>query len=189
MRRDAINKSLEVLKSGGILLTPTDTIWGLGCDAGNQAAVEKLIRLKQRPPEKSFIILMEGEHMLEQYLREVPAVAYDLIEYAEKPLTIVFPGARYLAPGVIHRDGSVGIRIVKRDCFCRDLLRRFRRPMVSTSANLSGRSAPAGPDEVDPALLRGTDYIVPAREGLPDRMEPSTIVRLGPGGEYSLIRK
>lgn len=187
--RDALNQALEVLRNGGTLLTPTDTIWGLSCDATNEAAVEKLMQLKQRPPEKSFIVLLDADYKLEQYLNEVPAVAYDLIEFAEKPLTIIFSGARRLAPNVINRDGSVGIRIVKPPSFCRKLLERFRKPIVSTSANLSGQPAPADLTGVDEQLLKGVDYVVPASEAAPGSARASTIIRLGPGGEYSLIRK
>lgn len=185
----ALNRALEVLKNGGVLLTPTDTIWGLSCDATNEAAVEKLIDLKQRPAGKSFIVLLDADYKLEQYLSEVPAIAYDLIEYAEKPLTIIFSCARRLAPNVINEDGSVGIRIVKQPSFCRKLLELFRKPIVSTSANLSGQPAPSDFSEVDQELLKKVDYVVPSREGTPADPKPSTIIRLGPGGEYSLIRK
>src|SRR3546814_702597 len=160
-QQDALKNSLEVLRDGGVLLTPTDTIWGLSCDATNEAAVKKLIRLKQRPSEKSFIVLIDADYKLEQYLYEVPAVAYDLIEFAENPLTIIFSGARRLAPNVINQDGSVGIRVVRQPGFCQKLLERFRKPIVSTSAYLSGQSAPSGPEEVTPELLNGVDYIVP----------------------------
>ncbi|QEC52339.1 L-threonylcarbamoyladenylate synthase [Anseongella ginsenosidimutans] len=187
--QEALNRALEVLKNGGILLTPTDTVWGLSCDATNEEAVEKLIQLKQRPAGKSFIVLLDADYKLEQYVRDVPGVAYDLIEYAEKPLTIIFPGARRLASSVINEDGSVGIRIVRQPSFCRKLLEKFRHPIVSTSANLSGQPAPAIFEEVDEILIKGVDYVVPAKEATPGTPRPSTIIRLGPGGEYSLIRK
>src|SRR5690606_19651844 len=181
----------------GILLTPTDTIWGLSCDATNEAAVERLIRLKQRPADKSFIILTDADYKLEQYVADVPSVAYDLIEFAEKPLTIIFSGAKRLAPTVVNKDGSVGIRVVKEQGFCRKLLERFRKPIVSTSANLSGQPTPGGPGEVAPEILTEVDYVVPAAVVFADATESnantsakaSTIIRLGAGGEYTLIRK
>lgn len=186
---EALNKALETLKSGGTLLTPTDTIWGLSCDATNEAAVEKLIQLKQRPSGKSFIILLDADYKLEQYLNDVPGIAYDLIEATEKPLTIIFSGARHLASNVINEDGSVGIRIVKAPSFCRSLLEKFRKPIVSTSANLSGQPSPLNFEDVDEHFLGGVDFVVPAAEAIPAIPKPSTIIRLGPGGEYSLIRK
>ncbi len=187
--REALKKSLEVLESGGILLTPTDTVWGLSCDATNEEAVQKLISLKQRPEGKSFIVLLDADYKLEQYVSQVPPVAYDLIELAEKPLTIIFDGARRLATGVINQDGSVGIRVVQPLCFCKRLLEKFRKPLVSTSANLSGRPAPVNRQEIPSDLIDQVDYAVPASEASTADSKPSTIIRLGPSGEYTLIRK
>lgn len=187
--REALKKSLEVLESGGILLTPTDTVWGLSCDATNEEAVQKLIHLKQRPEGKSFIVLLDADYKLEQYVSQVPPVAYDLIELAEKPLTIIFDGARRLASGVINQDGSVGIRVVQPHCFCKRLLEKFRKPLVSTSANLSGRPAPVNRQEIPADLIDQVDYAVPASEAASADSKPSTIIRLGPSGEYTLIRK
>lgn len=184
-----LNKALDVLQRGGILLTPTDTVWGLSCDATNEEAVQKLIRLKQRPGGKSFIVLLDADYKLEQYVTDVPDVAYDLLELTENPLTIIFSGAKRLAPGVINQDGSVGIRIVKPDCFCKKLLERFRKPLVSTSANRSGEPAPKDLSEVSAELISQVDYAVPASEATAAAVKPSTIIRLGPGGEYTLIRK
>lgn len=189
MHRQELEKALSVLRDGGTILTPTDTIWGISCDATSEEAVQKIVRLKQRQPEKSFIVLLDADYKLEQYLGEVPAVAYDLIEYAEKPLTIIFEGARRLAPGVINKDGSVGIRVVKQAGFCRRLLERFKKPLVSTSANLSGQPAPRTFSDIPPEITGGVDYVVPFEERSAGSPVPSTIVRLGPGGEYTLIRK
>src|SRR5690606_27597169 len=142
-----------------------------------------------RPEGKSFIVLLDADYKLEQYVSQVPPVAYDLIELAEKPLTIIFDGARRLATGVINQDGSVVIRVVQPLCFCKRLLEKFRKPLVSTSANLSGRPAPVNRQEIPSDLIDQVDYAIPASEASTADSKPSTIIRLGPSGEYTLIRK
>ena len=137
MLKDEVNKAFEVLKNGGLILYPTDTIWGIGCDATNAEAVDKVYKLKGRAEDKSLIVLLDNDNKLQSYIKEVPELAYDLIEYAENPLTIIYSGAKNLAPNAIAKDGSIGIRIVKHD-FCQQLLQRFRKPLISTSANTSG---------------------------------------------------
>lgn len=188
MLKEEINKALEVLKNGGVILYPTDTIWGLGCDATNVEAVEKLLKIKNRPAEKSLIVLLDVDSKIQSYINEVPEVAYDLIEYAENPLTIVFPGAKNLAPNVINSDGSVGIRIVKHD-FCTPLLQRFRKPIVSTSANLSGQPSPKFFDDIDPEILDVVDLVVDFEQENRSIKKPSTIMKLSPGGQFEFIRK
>ncbi|RZK52412.1 MAG: threonylcarbamoyl-AMP synthase [Pedobacter sp.] len=142
-----MNNALEVLKNGGVILYPTDTVWGLGCDATNEEAVAKVNAIKGRSADKSLIILLDNENKLQSYVTEIPEVAYELIEYAENPMTIVFSGAKNLAKNVINADGTIGIRIVKHD-FCEQLLQRFRKPIVSTSANISGQPTPKFFDEM-----------------------------------------
>ncbi len=137
----AVDEAVKVLKDGGVILYPTDTIWGLGCDATNPKAVEKIYQIKQRIDSKSLIILVNGLDMLYRHVKEVPEVADQLIEVSDKPLTIIYPGAIALAPNVIAGDGSVGIRIPDH-VFCQRLLYRFRKPIVSTSANISGDDSP-----------------------------------------------
>lgn len=188
MLKEEINKALEVLKNGGVILYPTDTIWGLGCDATNVEAVEKLLKIKNRPAEKSLIVLLDVDSKIQSYINEVPEVAYDLIEYAENPLTIVFPGAKNLAPNVINSDGSVGIRIVKHD-FCTPLVQRFRKPIVSTSANLSGQPSPKFFDDIDPEILDLVDLVVDFEQENRSIKKPSTIMKLSPGGQFEFIRK
>jgi len=188
MLKDEINKALEVLKNGGVILYPTDTIWGLGCDATNVEAVDKLLSIKNRPAEKSLIILLDVDSKLQSYITEVPEVAYDLIEYAENPLTIVFPGAKNLAPNVINVDRSVGIRIIKHD-FCTPLIQRFRKPIVSTSANLSGKPSPKFFDDIDPEILELVDLVVNFEQENRNIKKPSTIMKLSPGGQFEFIRK
>jgi len=188
MLRDEINKAFEVLKSGGVILYPTDTIWGLGCDATNAEAVEKLLKIKNRPAEKSLIVLLDVDSKLQSYVNEVPEIAYDLIEYAENPLTIIFSGAKNLAPNVINADGSVGIRIVKHD-FCTQLLQRFRKPIVSTSANLSGEPSPKFFDDIHPEILEAVDLVVDFEQENRSVKKPSTIMKLSPSGQFEFIRK
>ncbi len=186
--REEIAKAMEVLKSGGIILYPTDTIWGIGCDATNEQAVKKVQELKGRIASKSLIILLDNENKLAGYVREVPEIAYDLIEYAEKPLTIIYSGAKNLAPNIINEDGSIGIRIVKHP-FCEQLLQRFRLPIVSTSANTSGHPAPKNFTEIEEDILNGVDYVVDWEQDDLAEKTPSTIMKLEPDGRFSFIRK
>jgi len=188
MLKDEVNKAFEVLKNGGLILYPTDTIWGIGCDATNPEAVEKVFKLKGRAEEKSLIVLLDSDSKLQSYIKEVPEIAYDLIEYTENPLTIVYSGAKNLAPNAIAKDGSIGIRIVRHE-FCQQLLQRFRKPIISTSANLSGKPSPAIFDDIDETFLNGVDYVVNWEQDDRKEKKPSTIMKLEPGGLFSFIRK
>jgi L-threonylcarbamoyladenylate synthase len=188
MLKTEIEKALTVLKNGGVILYPTDTVWGLGCDATNAEAVEKINQIKGRSSDKSFIILLDNDSKLQSYVNEIPDVAYDLIEYAEHPLTIVFSGAKNLAKNVISADGSIGIRIVKHD-FVQQLLQRFRKPITSTSANLSGQPTPQFFDEIDSKIKDSVDYIVDWEQDLRNNEKSSTIMKLSPSGQFSFIRK
>jgi L-threonylcarbamoyladenylate synthase len=188
MFKEEINKSLEVLKSGGIILYPTDTIWGIGCDATNTEAVAKIFALKKRADSKSMIILLDSDNKLQSYVSEVPDIAYDLIEYAENPLTIIYSGAKNLAPNVINEDGSIGIRIVKHD-FCEQLIQRFRKPIVSTSANISGENSPAYFSEISQEIIDNVDYVVDLEQESKIQKRPSTIMKLESDGQFIFIRK
>jgi len=188
MLRNEIEKALTVLKNGGVILYPTDTIWGLGCDATNAAAAEKINTIKNRQADKSFIILLDNDSKIQSYVDEVPEVAYDLIEYAEHPLTIVFSGAKNLAKNVINEDGSVGIRIAKHD-FVQQLLQRFRKPITSTSANLSGQPSPQSFDDIAQEIKDSVDYVVNWEQDLRNNKKNSTIMKLSPSGQFSFIRK
>jgi L-threonylcarbamoyladenylate synthase len=188
MLKEEVNKALEVLKNGGVILYPTDTIWGLGCDATNAAAVEKIIALKGRPENKSMIILLDTENKLESYVSEVPEIAYDLIEYSENPLTIVFSGAKNLAANVINQDKSVGVRIVKH-AFCEQLIQRFRKPIVSTSANISGQPSPKNFMEITDEIIQGVDYVVNLEQDNTSEKKPSTIMKLEADGRFNFIRR
>ncbi len=188
MLKTEIEKALAVLKSGGVILYPTDTVWGLGCDATNAEAAERINRIKGRSSDKNFIILLDNDSKLQSYVNEVPDVAYDLIEYAEHPLTIIFSGAKNLASNVISPDGSVGIRIIKHD-FVQQLLQRFRKPITSTSANISGQPTPQCFDEIDEKIKQSVDYIVDWEQELRNNKKSSTIMKLSPSGQFSFIRK
>jgi L-threonylcarbamoyladenylate synthase len=188
MLKDEVNKVIDILKDGGIILYPTDTIWGIGCDATNEAAVDRIIKLKGRAENKSLIILLDTENKLESYVSEVPEIAYELIEYAENPLTIVFSGAKNLAPNVINHDKSVGVRIVKHP-FCQQLIQRFRKPIVSTSANLSGQSAPKNFNNISEEIIDGVDYVVNFEQDDITEKRPSTIMKLEADGRFSFIRR
>lgn len=183
-----INKALDTLREGGLILYPTDTVWGIGCDATNEAAVEKVDRLKGRDREKNFIVLLHDESRLESYVTDVPELAYQLIEYTEQPLTIVYSAAKNLAPNVPATDGSVGIRIVKHP-FCEQLLQRFRKPILSTSANISGQPTPVNFTEITEEVCNGVNYIVEYDRENKQEGQPSVIIKLESGGKFSFIRK
>jgi len=186
--KDEINKALNVLKSGGVILYPTDTVWGLGCDATNEEAVAKINAIKGRAADKSFIVLLSSDNQLQSYVTEIPDVAYELIEYAENPLTIIFSGAKNLAKNAINADGSIGIRIVKHN-FCEQLIQRLRKPITSTSANISGQPTPQFFDDITQDIIDSVNYVVDFEQELRVAKKPSTIIKLGPSGQFEFIRK
>ena len=188
MLKDEVNKALKVLQDGGIILYPTDTIWGIGCDATNTDAVKKIYALKQREESKSMIILVDTDNKLQSYITEVPDIAFDLIEYAENPLTLVMPGARNISPALIAADGSVGIRVSNHP-FCKQLIQRLRKPLVSTSANISGRPAPEYFSKIDEEIINGVDYVIDIDRYSTEIKKPSTIMRLSPNGSFEFIRR
>ncbi len=185
---DDITKALEILRSGGIVLYPTDTIWGLGCDATNPTAIKRIYEIKQREDAKSMLILMENPNLLNSYIHEVPEIAWDLIEVADNPLTIIYPGAKNLAPNLLAQDGSIGIRITS-EPFTQQLIQRFRKPLVSTSANISGQKSPQNFGEISEEIKRSVDYIVGYRQDDFSKSSPSGIIKLGIGGQIEIIRK
>jgi L-threonylcarbamoyladenylate synthase len=184
-----INKSFEVLKKGGIILYPTDTIWGLGCDATNAEAVKRIYEIKQRADNKSMIILVDHPGRIAGYINDIPEVAMQLIELSDKPLTVILEGAKNLAANVINaEDGSVGIRVVN-DPFCQALISRFKKPIVSTSANISGESSPACFDEISQAIIHSVDYVVEHRQDDHTKNKPSGIIKIGINGSVQVIRE
>lgn len=188
MLKDEVNKALKIVQDGGIILYPTDTIWGIGCDATNTEAVKKIYALKQREESKSMIILLDIDNKLQTYINEVPDIAYDLIEYAESPLTLVMPGAKNLSPALIAEDGSVGVRVTSYP-FCQQLIQRLRKPLVSTSANISGKPSPEYFSKIDQDIIDGVDYVVDLYQYSTEIRKPSTIMRLNPNGGFEFIRR
>lgn len=184
----SIKKALEYLRQGGVILYPTDTIWGIGCDATNAEAVQRVYEIKQRIESKAMIVLVDSMAKVQGYVAEVPDIAWDLTELAEKPLTIVYPNARQLAPNLIAQDGSVAIRITNEQ-FSKALCQQFRKPIVSTSANISGEPAPALFSEISQEIKDLVDYVVECRQDEQIRPTPSGILKLGVNGEIEIIRQ
>ena len=182
-----VNKAADTILKGGTLLYPTDTIWGLGCDATNEKAVQEIFRIKQRPDRKSMLVLVSDKTMLAQYLEKLPDAALELILNAEKPITIIYPGARNLAPGLIAEDGSIGIRLCL-DPFCQMLLEHCKVPLVSTSANLSGDPAPANFQAINPLLKNEVDFVVAWRQDEDGGAAASSIIKLEKDGSLTVIR-
>jgi L-threonylcarbamoyladenylate synthase len=183
-----INNALEVLRSGGLILYPTDTIWGIGCDATNEEAVNKVYKLKRRSDARSMIVLLDNPNKLDSYVSNIPAQAWQLIEYSEQPLSIVFDSARNLADSAIAEDGSIGIRIPK-DEFCIKLIQKFRKPIISTSANLSGERSPSNFSEISETIRSGVDYIVNLRQNENKPSKASVVIRLRENGQIEFLRK
>ncbi len=185
--RQEILKANEVLKKGGVILYPTDTIWGLGCDATRIKSVERIFKIKKRPENKGFIVLLDQFEKLYEYVDQVPEVAADLLSSFDRPLTVIYPGAKNLAKNLLHPDGSVAIRIVKNE-FCKNLVSLFGKPLVSTSANISGQPAPLIFYKIDDEVKQAVDYVVDLYRDRIDQVKPSTIIKFDKNGEYQIIR-
>lgn len=184
-----ITKAAEVVRNGGIILYPTDTIWGIGCDPSNEEAVKKIFQLKQREDAKSVLILVSTEVLLSRYAKEIPEVCYDLIDYADKPLTIIYPQGQYVAKQVLAEDGSLGIRMTKNK-FCSELMRQTRCGLVSTSANIAGQPSPTSFSEISKEIIEGVDYVVNLKdEEIQGTASPSQIIKIEADGTFKLIRK
>lgn len=184
---DDIRNALSALKNGGVILYPTDTVWGLGCDAGRTSSVEKILRIKTRSESKSLIILVNGVEMLERYVRNVPGIAYELTGVSDSPLTIIYPEGKNLSPLVCGADGSVAIRICNDD-FCNEMITRFRRPVVSTSANISGQSSPSHFKEIDDVIINSVDYAVKYRQNDRRKCSPSPVIKVDKNGVFEILR-
>ncbi len=185
--KEEIENALLILKKGGLILYPTDTVWGIGCDATNPDAVDKVFKLKQRSDEKSLICLVHDFKMLNEYVENVPEVAYDILKYAKKPTTIIYDDPIRVAENIIAEDNSLAIRVTK-DEFCKKLIQRFRRPLVSTSANISGKKTPQSYAEIDPLILEGVDYVVNLHHEKKSG-KPSAIIKLKNDGSVKVIRQ
>lgn len=185
--KPVLDEALAVLKAGGVILYPTDTVWGIGCDATNEAAVSKVFEIKRRSGAKSLVLLANDLDMVARYIKEIPSIAIDLVEVNDAPMTIIYPGAQGLAPNVVAEDGSVGIRIPDND-FCRELVRRLRHPLVSTSANISGEPTPSCFDEISEEIKSAVDYAAPKALEAGSTGRASQIIKLGLRGEVEIIR-
>ena len=185
--KEFVDEAVRVLKAGGVILYPTDTVWGLGCDATNAEAVAKVFAIKRRSEAKSLVVLACDLDMVALHIKEIPSIAIDLVEVNDAPMTIVYPGAQGLAASVVAEDGSVGIRIPHHE-FCVALIRRFRRPLVSTSANISGEPSPASFRDISPEIVEAVDWCAPRRFEAGSTGRPSQIIKLGLRGEVEIIR-
>ena len=188
-----IQEAVKVLREGGVILYPTDTVWGIGCDATNEKAVARVFEIKRRSEAKSLVLLACDLDMVAKYIKVIPSIAIDLVEVNDAPMTIIYPGAQYLAPNAVAEDGSVGIRIpvVEENtagAFCRELVRRLRRPLVSTSANISGEPTPASFAEIPEEIKAAVDYVVPKPFGAGATGRSSQIIKLGLDGEVQILR-
>ena len=195
-----IQEAVKLLREGGVILYPTDTVWGIGCDATNEKAVSRVFEIKRRSEAKSLVLLACDLDMVAKYIKTIPSIAIDLVEVNDAPMTIIYPGAQYLAPNAVAEDGSVGIRIplveeeepapgkLTAGAFCRELVRRLRRPLVSTSANISGEPTPASFAEIPEEIKAAVDYVVPKPFGYGATGRSSQIIKLGLGGEVEILR-
>lgn len=184
-----LKSAVEALRSGGVILYPTDTIWGLGCDPSDGNAVDKVFEIKRRPAEKSMILIVDSLTMLERYTSDVNAVAFELVEVSEGPLTLVLPArANLVAPPLVSSDGYIGIRVTS-DEFCSAMIARFRKPIVSTSANISGEPSPAIFSEITPEISGAADYVVKYRQNDTRRAQPSPVIKIDKNGVIQILRK
>ena len=188
LMKDDIRKACEVMQKGGVILYPTDTVWGIGCDATNEEAVKRVYEIKKRADSKAMLVLVDNEVKVDFYVQEPPQVAFDLIKCANKPLTIIYDGARNLATNLVAEDGSVGIRVTSEE-FSKQLCFRFRKAIVSTSANISGEPAPATFSEISDEIKQAVDYVVQSRQQETAKPSPSSIIKLGKGGLIKVIRE
>ncbi|HXP50430.1 MAG TPA: L-threonylcarbamoyladenylate synthase [Bacteroidia bacterium] len=183
---EEVKKCAAILRKGGTILYPTDTIWGIGCDATNEEAVQKIFSIKNRPSSKSMIILVAEPNQVSFYA-DVPEVTKDLVEYSEKPLTIIYPKAKGIAKSLIGEDGTIAIRVVK-DEFCRMLIHTIRKPLVSTSANISGEPSPGYFDAISDSIKESVDYVVNLRQHERGKNTPSRIMKIDMNGAIEIIR-
>lgn len=185
---EEIKKACQVMHEGGVILYPTDTIWGIGCDATNEEAVRRVYEIKRRADSKAMLVLVDSAVKVDFYVQDVPEVAWDLIEVADKPLTIIYSGARNLAPNLLAEDGSVGIRVTGEE-FSKRLCQQFRKAIVSTSANVSGQPSPQNFSEISEEIKAAVDYIVDYRREETTQAKPSSIIKLDKGGVIKIIRQ
>lgn len=184
--KEEIENALATLKRGGLILYPTDTVWGIGCDATNPDAIDKVYKLKKRAENKALICLVHDFKMLNQFVEEIPEVAYDIIKYAQKPTTVIYDDPIRVATNLIAPDNSLAFRVV-REAFCSNLIRKFRKPIVSTSANIAGEPTPTSFSEISTEILEGVDYVVKLHQKETNQT-PSAIIKLSNDGQVKVIR-
>jgi L-threonylcarbamoyladenylate synthase len=185
--QEEIRKAVEILRNGGIILYPTDTIWGIGCDATNEEAIEKIFALKQRPKSKNLILLVDSERRLQDIV-DVPPLAWDLIDLSEKPLTLIYDAPKNLPKNLISEENTIGIRLTQ-DKFCKNLISKLNKPLVSTSANISGEPSPENFSSISTKILEGVDYIINLRHEKNKNYAASSIIQLFPDGRITIIRE
>lgn len=188
MLQDEVKKAVEIMRQGGVILYPTDTVWGIGCDATNAEAIKKIYDIKKRDDSKALICLVDSDARLSRYVRNVADVTWNMIELASKPLTIIFDEAVGLAPNLLAADGSVGIRITKEE-FSKELCFRFQKPIVSTSANISGEPTAQTFDEISDEIKNAVDYVVQYNRRCKEKHRPSSIVKIDTSGKFIIIRE
>lgn len=189
MRKNyAINSAVDFLKEGKLILCPTDSVYGISCDATNKDAVQKILDLKGRTAEKGFIILLNSDRMVNQCFREIPAVAWDLMDFSNEPLTIVMEDGKFVAPNVLNSDGSLGMRYIKEGSI-NEIIKKFNKPIISTSANFSGEKSPLKFEEISEGIIEKVDYVFP--QEFADKMsgQPSKVIRIKNNGEVKILRK
>ncbi len=186
MKQD-IEKSLEVLKNGGTILYPTDTLWGIGCDATNTSAIKKVFKIKQRSDNKTMIIIIDDVKKLSLYVDEIPETTWDLLEKFDRPTTIIYPKAKKILKKLAAKDGSVAIRVIQNP-FCKELLANFDKPIISSSANISGKRNPLSFSEISDEIKNKVDYVVKHKQDMLEQLKASTLIKLEKDGEYKIIR-
>ena len=182
-----INTCIDVLRQGGLILYPTDTVWGIGCDATDEAAVRRIYALKNRDDSKALICLVAHDAMLERHVENVPDLAYDIMDLSTKPTTIIYDAPKGVAKNLVATDDTLAVRVAS-DRFCRNLISKFRKPIVSTSANVSGEPSPRDFHEISDTILRGVDHVVNLQSEHPGTV-PSSIIRLANDGQVKIIRE
>ena len=187
MLQDEVKKAIEVMKNGGVILYPTDTVWGIGCDATNEDAVRRVYEIKKRDDAKALICLVDSPNRLARYVRDVPDVVWDMVDLATRPLTVIYEKANGLAPNLLAEDGSVGIRVTQ-EAFSKELCFRFQKPVVSTSANISGEPTARKFDDISDEIKQAVDYVVRYNQRCKEQHQPSSIVRVKNNGEFDIIR-
>lgn len=183
-----LTNTLATLHAGGVILYPTDTVWGIGCDCTNARAVDKIFKIKKRDSSKSLVLLVDNDARLLRYVKSIPEIVWELKQYSEKPLTIVYPEGKNVAKNMIGPDKSIAIRVTS-DLFCKKLIQTFDNGIVSTSANISGQPSPQNFSDISTEIINAVDYVVNLRQNEKNTNPPSTIIKVGMKGEIQIIRK